>query len=314
MLYKIFLNQIFSFNIQTPFIGSLIGGALGYFGASAAGASTATAIGAAGVGAQIGGASDANSARASATRSTNALNYELFQQQKDFNSAEAEKQRKWQQRMSQRAVRRQVYDMRQAGINPILAAQYGGASSGSGATAHAAQPNMNVPGIENIMAGATSTANDWRATSSMVGLQQNQIQKIQAETEYVMADTQFKNATTQLTNDQRGKIAQEIGKMRAEIKLIIARTTGQNQFNQIKQVLVDFINSGDMHKLAQESATGINMILQALKGGFGGIGTAAGQIETNLNHIKDKITIKNGMSYQGSKTQQIINSIIDSFK
>jgi hypothetical protein len=47
----------------------------------------------------------------------------------------AKEQMAFQERMSNSAVQRQMQDMRQAGINPILAGKYGGASSPTGAMA-----------------------------------------------------------------------------------------------------------------------------------------------------------------------------------
>lgn len=54
-----------------------------------------------------------------------------------FNAAEAQKQRDWEERMANTIYTRSVANMREAGINPILAANMGlsGAAVGSGATA-----------------------------------------------------------------------------------------------------------------------------------------------------------------------------------
>lgn len=62
---------------------------------------------------------------------------EAFQQQMNFNAEEAQKQRDWQEQMANTIYTRSVKNMRQAGINPILAANMGlsGAGVGSGATA-----------------------------------------------------------------------------------------------------------------------------------------------------------------------------------
>lgn len=66
--------------------------------------------------------------------------------QRDVNRANidlAQTQMAFQERMSNSAHQREVEDLRLAGLNPILSAKYGGASSPPGASATMVNPNSN---------------------------------------------------------------------------------------------------------------------------------------------------------------------------
>lgn len=83
----------------------------------------------------------------------------------NYNSAEAAKNRDWQEMMSNTSYQRAVADMKKAGINPILAFGSGasGASTPSGAQGTISSASMGMAGTSALsntaLGGATATAN-----------------------------------------------------------------------------------------------------------------------------------------------------------
>lgn len=104
----------------------------------------------------------------------------------------AREQMKFQERMSNTAYQRSMHDMSEAGLNPILSARLGGASTPSGAGAT----------MQNEVGPAVSSALDFRRSVAEIKNLQAQNEKLRADTDYTRMmrnvaeqDVQIKSST-----------------------------------------------------------------------------------------------------------------------
>ena len=155
----------------------------------------------------------------------------------EINIAQAELNRKFQERMSNTAYQRAMDDMKKAGLNPILAYNQGGASVPTGSTATAA--------------AASKTGLTGAALQAYTG-----ISSARAQAQQVQSQTELNETSKVLTAANTAKAVNEAQ--------LIREKTEQTRLNNVRNKKYEGADS-TLGRLANKASSATNKVIDAFE-------------------------------------------------
>jgi len=191
--------------------------------------------------------------------------------------ASANKQMRFQERMSSTAHQREVEDLRKAGLNPLLSLKSGGASSPPGAKADvdigadkAVNSALQARSIESNIELQKAQANQANSAAAYSQAQTKQVtEMLPGQVQKVNAEVQSVLAGTEVSKSQVNEIAKRIEKASAEIKLInqqadteSARALKEKALKVLWEGVRDILKKGDKQIRSIEDFPGLLQLIK----------------------------------------------------
>lgn len=146
-----------------------------------------------------------------------------------FSADQAQRQMDFQERMSGTAYQRVMADLRQAGLNPILAYKQGGSSSPGGAMGSGSQPGGGSVGTTSAGQAGARVSND----RDFLGRAISNIANSAYDAARTSEGTKLLGKQQELTDEQTRRVGYETTKMDAETGRILADTENAKVTNKI---------------------------------------------------------------------------------